>query len=233
MSGRFRKKEIENLKREVIQTAKVMFDEELVKLTFGVVSARIPQTDRVIITPSGFSKASVKTSDLITVDLEGQRVEGHLRPSVETKMHCYIHKQRPDVGAVLHTHSPIASGFASSREPVPCVSTEQAFHLGGIVPLVEKYIMPGSEKEEDLRTILQTLESCPAALLQNHGVVVTGGNLKEAIENAIVVEDAAKIAFVSKNVGQPKALSDVEISDLIELKKSRYGQVKKIQISRD
>ena len=132
------KREIERLKKEVIAIAKLMFEEELVKLTFGVASVRIPEKAKVIITPSGFSKASVKTSDLITVDFEGQRVEGHLRPSVETKMHCYIHKHRPDVGAVLHTHSPIASGFASAREPVPCVSTEQAFHLGGIVPLVEK-----------------------------------------------------------------------------------------------
>ena len=91
--------------------------------------------------------------------------------------------------------------------------------------------MPGSEKEEDLQAILQTLKFCPAALLQNHGVIITGRNLKDAIENAIVVEDAAKIAFVSKNVGQPKALSDAEIYDLIDLKKSRYGQVKKIEKS--
>ncbi|WP_455367509.1 class II aldolase/adducin family protein [[Eubacterium] cellulosolvens] len=221
------KKEIEQLKKEVIETAKLMFEEELVKLTFGVASARIPETPKAIITPSGFSKASVKTSDLIIVDLEGQRIEGHLRPSVETKMHCFIHKHRVDVGAVLHTHSPIASAFASAREPLPCVSTEQAFHLGGIVPLVEKYIMPGSEKEEDLQAILQVLKSCPVALLQNHGVIVTGRNLKDAIENAIVVEDAAKIAFISKNVGQPIALSDTEIRDLVEMRKSRYGQAKK------
>ena len=86
--------------------------------------------------------------------------------------------------------------------------------------------MPGSEKEEDLQAILQTLKFCPAALLQNHGVIITGRNLKDAIENAIVVEDAAKIAFVSKNVGNPIALSDIEIRDLVEMRKSRYGQAK-------
>lgn len=220
------KKVLQDLKREVIETAKTVFEENLVKLTFGVVSARIPNTDHVVITPSGFSKARLNTKELIVLDLEANLVEGKLRPSVESKTHCYIHKLRPDVGAVIHTHSPVASGFASANAEIPCVSTEQAFVLGGTVPVVERYVMPGSENQSDLEIIEKTFRSSKAVLLRNHGILVIGANLREALNNAIVVEDAARIALVAKLVGKPEKLRDTEIKDLIDFR-ARYGQRKK------
>ena len=109
------RKVLQDLKREVIETAETVFEENLVKLTFGVVSARIPNTDHVVMTPSGFSKARLNTKALTVLDLEANLVEGKPRPSVESKTHCYIHKLRSDVGAVIHTRSPVASGFASAN----------------------------------------------------------------------------------------------------------------------
>lgn len=220
------KKVLQDLKREVIETAKTVFEENLVKLTFGVVSARIPNTDHVVITPSGFSKARLNTKELIVLDLEANLVEGKLRPSVESKTHCYIHKLRPDVGAVIHTHSPVASGFASANAEIPCVSTEQAFVLGGTVPVVERYVMPGSENQSDLEIIEKTFRSSKAVLLRNHGILVIGANLREALNNAIVVEDAARIALVAKLVGTSEKLSDGEIKNLVDFR-ARYGQRKK------
>ncbi|MCJ7456681.1 class II aldolase/adducin family protein [Candidatus Bathyarchaeota archaeon] len=220
------KKVLQDLKREVIETAKTVFEENLVKLTFGVVSARIPDTDHVVITPSGFSKARLNTKELIVLDLEANLVEGKLRPSVESKTHCYIHKLRPDVGAVIHTHSPVASGFASANAEIPCVSTEQAFVLGGTVPVVERYVMPGSENQSDLEIIEKTFRSSKAVLLRNHGILVIGANLREALNNAIVVEDAARIALVAKLVGTSEKLSDGEIKNLVDFR-ARYGQRKK------
>ena len=220
------KKVLQDLKREVIETAKTVFEENLVKLTFGVVSARIPDTDHVVITPSGFSKARLNTKELIVLDLEANLVEGKLRPSVESKTHCYIHKLRPDVGAVIHTHSPVASGFASANAEIPCVSTEQAFVLGGTVPVVERYVMPGSENQSDLEIIEKTFRSSKAVLLRNHGILVIGANLREALNNVIVVEDAARIALVAKLVGTSEKLSDGEIKNLVDFR-ARYGQRKK------
>jgi len=220
------KKVLQDLKREVIETAKTVFEENLVKLTFGVVSARIPDTDHIVITPSGFSKARLNTKELIVLDLEANLVEGKLRPSVESKTHCYIHKLRPDVGAVIHTHSPVASGFASANAEIPCVSTEQAFVLGGTVPVVERYVMPGSENQSDLEIIEKTFRSSKAVLLRNHGILVIGANLREALNNAIVVEDAARIALVAKLVGTSEKLSDGEIKNLVDFR-ARYGQRKK------
>ncbi|MGB9023740.1 MAG: class II aldolase/adducin family protein [Candidatus Bathyarchaeia archaeon] len=220
------KKVLQDLKREVIETAKTVFEENLVKLTFGVVSARIPDADHIVITPSGFSKARLNTKELIVLDLEANLVEGKLRPSVESKTHCYLHKLRPDVGAVIHTHSPVASGFASANAEIPCVSTEQAFVLGGTVPVVERYVMPGSENQSDLEIIEKTFRSSKAVLLRNHGILVIGANLREALNNAIVVEDAARIALVAKLIGTSEKLSDGEIKNLVDFR-ARYGQRKK------
>ena len=219
------RKVLRDLKREVIQTAKTLFDEELVKLTFGVVSARIPDTDYVLMTPSGFSKAKLNTKELIVLDLEGGLVEGQLRPSVESKTHCYLHKLRPDVGAVIHTHSPVASGFASANAEITCVSTEQAFVLGGTVPVVERYVMPGSQDQSDLEIIEETFRSSRALLLKNHGVLVIGVNLQEALNNAIVVEDAAQIALISRLLGKSEKLPDIAIKNLVDFR-AQYGQRK-------
>jgi len=220
------RKVLQDLKREVIETAKTIFEENLVKLTFGVVSARVPNTDHVVITPSGFSKARLNTRELIVLDLEANLVEGKLRPSVESKTQCYIHRLRPDVGAVIHTHSPIASGFASANAEIPCVSTEQAFMLGGTVPVVERYVMPGSQNQDDLEIIEKTFKSSRAVLLRNHGILVIGGDLEEALNNAIVVEDAARIALTARLVGNPERLPDIEIKKMVEFR-SRYGQRRK------
>ena len=213
----------EDLRRRIIETAKTIFDEQLVKLTFGVVSARIPGTDRVMITPSGFSKAKVKTGELIVLDLEGNLVEGRLKPSVESKVHCYIHKHRPDVGAVIHTHSHIASGFACAQMPIPCVSTEQAFVLEGAVPVVEEYAMPGTQLEDEIAKIEKALRNAKAVLAQSHGVFVIGSTLKEALDNAIVFEDCARTALVSNLLGVTKELTSEQMRQLMELKQ-RYGQ---------
>jgi len=219
------RKVLQDLKREVIETAKTLFEERLVKLTFGVVSAQIPNTERVLITPSGFSKAKLNTKELIMLDLEGSLVEGKLRPSVESKTHCYVHKMRPDVRAVIHTHSPVASGFASANAEIPCVSTEQAFVLGGTVPVVERYVKPGSQDLGDLEIIEKTLRNSRAVLLKSHGVLVVGASLREALNNAIVVEDAARIALISRLLGKSEKLSDVEIENLVDFR-GQYGQRK-------
>ena len=220
------RKVLQDLKKEVIETAKTIFEEKLVKLTFGVVSARIPDTDHVVITPSGFSKARLNTKELIVLDLEANLIEGKLRPSVESKTQCYIHKLRPDVGAVIHTHSSVASGFASANAEIPCVSTEQAFVLGGAVPVVERYVMPGSENQSDLEIIERTFRSSRAVLLRNHGVLVIGADLREALNNVIVVEDAARIALVAKLLGNTEGLPDTEIANLVNFR-ARYGQRKR------
>ncbi len=216
---------LDKLKEQIIKAAKEMFKEGLVKSTFGVISVRIPQTNYVIITPSGFSKTRIKEENLCIVDLDGKLIQGRFKPSSETSMHVYIHRRVPNAEAVLHTHSPVATAFAIARKEIPCVSTEQAFAFGGRIPLVAEYFCPGTMDTKKLESIILSLNKAKAALLKNHGVVVIGSDLEEALNNAIVVEDIAKTVLYSWMLGGlPNELTPEEINEVRQFRITRYGQ---------
>ncbi len=217
--------ELENLKRKVVDVAQGLFDNHLVVSSFGVVSVLIPNTEYVLITPSGFSKNRVHPDNLIIVDFDANLIQGKLRPSVETPMHTYIHRHRPDINTVIHTHSPTACGFAAANMDIPCVSAEQAFYLGGRVPVVRKYSLPGTTKPGDLQAILKALEKIDAVLLRKHGVVVVGRTPEEGLDTAIVLEDVAKQAFYSLQLAKPVEFTKKELDYLKVFKKTKYGQI--------
>lgn len=217
---------LNELSQKIIDVAREMFNRELVVSTFGVVSTRIPNSDYVLITPSGFSKAKLETINLIVVDLDGKVVKGNLRPSVETPMHLFIHRKRNDLQAVIHTHSTYATAFAAANREIPCVSSEQAFYLGGRVPLVTNYSLPGTTDQKELQSIVNALEEANAALLRKHGAVVVGKSLDEALDTAIVLEDVAKQAFFSMLISPPLEFSKNEIDRLKIFKQKQYGQRK-------
>ena len=216
--------ELESLKSKVIDVARGLFENHLVISTFGVVSVRIPNSDYVLITPSGFSKMTLHNDHLIIVDLEGKLVEGSYRPSVETAMHTYVHKHRPELNTVIHTHSPMACAFAAANMEIPCVSAEQAFYIGGRIPLVKKYSLPGTDKPEELKAILKALENVDAILMRKHGVIVVGRSPEQGLETAIVLEDVARMAFYSMQLAKPKEFTKAELNYLKEFKRTRYGQ---------
>jgi len=218
---------LEELKTKQIEVARGLFDNHLVVSTFGVVSIRIPDTEYVLITPSGFSKARLDKENLIIVDFEGNLLEGKFRPSVETPMHTYIHKRRPDLTTVIHTHSPMACAFAAANMEIPCVSAEQAFYLGGKIPLVRKYSLPGTRDPAELAAILKAFEHRKAVLLRKHGVVVADETPEDALDTAIVLEDAAKMALFSMILAKPKEFTRRELDYMKAFKESKYGQLGK------
>jgi L-fuculose-phosphate aldolase len=214
------------IEEKVIEVAKGLFENHLVVSTFGVVSTRIPGTDFVLITPSGFSKARVYPENLIIVDMNANLVAGKFRPSVETPMHTYIHQHRPELSTVIHTHSPMACAFAAANMEIPCVSAEQAFYLGGRIPIVRKYSLPGTTEVSELAAILHALRDRDAVLLRKHGVVVVGKTPEDALDTAIVLEDAAKMALHSLMLAKPKEFTRRELAYLKNFKETRYGQPK-------
>jgi len=214
----------ERLSARVVYVSKELFDTGLVKSTFGVVSVRIPKTNYAIITPSGFSKKKVSAENLIVVDFNGKVVAGTLRSSVETPMHVYIHKQIPEAGCVIHTHSPIATAFAIAEMEIPCLSSEQAFMFGGRIPIVRKYSFPGTTNFEELQAIVNALKKCKATLLRKHGVVVIGSTPEEALDNSIVLEDVATMTIYSLMLGKPSEFRPEEIDYIQTFRKTRYGQ---------
>ena len=215
---------LDDLKHRVLEVSRGLFENRLVVSTFGVVSTRIPNTDLVLITPTGFSKARLDKDNLIIVDLEANLVRGKFRPSVETPMHTHIHKRRPDLSTVIHTHSPMACAFAAADMEIPCVSAEQAFYLGGRVPLVREYSLPGTTKPNELENIVEALQNINAVLMRKHGVVVVGKTPEEALDTAIVLEDVATIALHSIALSKPKEFTPKELRYLKEFKATRYGQ---------
>lgn len=215
---------INDLAVKTVEVAKGLFENKLVTSTFGVVSNRIPNTEYVLITPSGFSKLTLKTNHLIVVDLEGKLVQGNFRPSVETPMHTYIHKRRLELSTVIHTHSPLACAFAAANMEIPCVSAEQAFYFGGRIPLVRKYSLPGSNTPAELAAILKAVERCDAVLLRKHGVVVVGRTPEQGLETAIVLEDVANMAVHAMVLAKPKEFTSKELAYLKVFKRTKYGQ---------
>ena len=215
---------LDDLSRRVVEVARGLFENKLVVSTFGVVSARIPNTDYVLITPSGFSKARLDKDNLIIVDLEANLVQGKFKPSVETPMHTHIHKRRPDLSTVIHTHSPMACAFAAANMDIPCVSAEQAFYLGGRVPVVRKYSLPGTTEESEHENIVRALENIDAVLMRKHGAVIVGKTPEEALDTAIVLEDVATIALHSIMLSKPREFTQRELRYLKEFKATRYGQ---------
>jgi len=197
-----------DLSTRIVYVSKRLFETGLVKSTFGVVSVRLPKTDYVIITPSGYSKEKVSAENLIVVNFEGKVVRGTLRPSVETPMHLYIHQQIPEAVCVIHTHSPMATAFAIVEK----------------VPIVKKYSFPGTTKLEELESIVEALRKCKAALLRKHGVVIIGSTPEEALDNAIIVEDVATMTIYSLMLGKPIEFTVDDINYIQDFKKTRYGQ---------
>jgi len=208
----------------VLRVSRKLFEEGLVKSTFGVVSARVPGSNYVVITPSGFRKERVTKENLVIVNLEGDVISGKLRPSSETPMHVYVHKKIEEAECVVHTHSPMATVFAILEMDIPCITSEQAFTFGGKIPVVRNYSFPGTTKPDELESIVKALRMSKAALLRRHGVIAYGRDFEEALDNVVIVEDLATSAILALLLGKPKEFTKEEIEYIQEFKRTRYGQ---------
>src|SRR5919205_2913055 len=139
----------------------------LVTWTSGNVSGRDPETGHVVIKPSGVRYDDLQPENMVVVDLEGEVVEGPLKPSVDTATHLYVYRHRPDVGGVVHTHSAYATSFAMLGQSIPVYLTAMADEFGTEIP-IGAYCQIGGE--EIGRGIMRSIRRPPAILIQSHGV---------------------------------------------------------------
>ncbi len=180
------------LKLDVLSTAKRMYREALVSGSSGNVSAYHPDKKLMVITASGTDYDSMTEDDIIVMDIDGHVVSGRGEPSSEWRMHALFYEKRKDVLAVVHTHSPYATGFAVLHQTIPFVLIEMAPFLGGGIPLA-KFAIPGTrDLGENAMDVLTDRFGC---LLSNHGALAIGTSLAEAYVRAAYLEDAAKIYF--------------------------------------
>ncbi len=213
------------LKREICRVGRAMNASGLCAFLGvyapGNLSARLPGSERVIISPSGLDKGSLKPGDLVVVDLNGRKVEGRYKVSTETPTHCAIYRKRPDVNAVVHAHSPGGLAFAVAHQEMPATTIELAAVSGARVPLA-KYATPGTEALAE--ATVAALGNSNAVIMANHGIAAVGSTLDEAFNNALSVEFTARININARTLGAIAELPPEEVSSIRDYVLKKYGQ---------
>ena len=212
---------LEALRQVVWEVNQELPRQRLVTMTSGNASGRDPETGLVVIKPSGVRYEQMRPEDLVVVDLEGRVVEGRWRPSVDTATHLYIYRHRPDVGGIVHTHSPYATSFAALGEPIPVVLTAIADEFGGPIPCAP-YAPVGGDAIG--RAVVEHIGSSPAVLLKHHGVFTVGPDPWAALKAAVMVEDVAKTVHLAMLRGRPEPLPPEEVRRAHEAYRTKYGQ---------
>jgi len=201
--------ELDPQRAAVSEYGREMLARGLTKGTGGNISAR--DGDLVAISPSGMPYDEIDPEDVPLVTPAGEHAAGDRRPSSEFRMHTGILRERADAGAVVHTHSPYASTFASLDEPIPASHYLVAF-AGEEIP-VSGYATYGTQELADLALEALGTEH-DACLLKNHGVIALGEDVADAFEVALMVEYCARIEFQARNVGEPVRLPAEEVRRL-------------------
>lgn len=193
----------------------------LVAGTWGNISARVPKEELFVVTPSGLPYTELAGKDMVVLNMRGEVVDGEHRPSSEYMLHCAIYQARPDVNAIMHTHSLYASALAVARKPIPPILEDLVQMVGGGVPIAP-YARAGTP--ELAQVTAATLGSLGAVLLANHGAVGVGRTLEEALIVCQIVEKSACVYLWANLIGEAVPLAPEEVSSLREYYLLDYGQ---------
>lgn len=195
---------LESLKEKVYQANLDLVKYNLVIFTWGNVSAFDTETNYVVIKPSGVDYESMKANDMVVVDLDGNIIEGKLKPSSDTLTHLEIYKHFKGVKSVVHTHSKWATVFAQSQKSIPPLGTTHADYFNQAIPVTPVMTKETIEKDYELNTgkiIIETFKEgdinplyCPSVLVNEHGPFSWGKDTDEAVHNAVVLEYLAEMA---------------------------------------
>ena len=211
----------QSLREEVLQTALVLKKFNLVWMAGGSVCARVPESGDVIVTPSGLPYEDLSAADMIVTTIDMKIIEGKYKPSVALNLWTAILKARPEIHAVLHTHSVYATAFSVTGESIPIITETMADWFRKPIPVTNYAHV------EDPRFVSEPVEKLGdgfAVLLGRHGPIVIGKNLKDSLERAVTLEEAAKVYAVAKSIGLPQVFSEKEMRDSFDFYMNRYGQ---------
>jgi len=226
---------LEKLKERVLEANLALVNHHLVVFTWGNASERDPETGYVVIKPSGLSYTQMKAEHMVVLDATGKQLEGNLKPSSDAATHLELYRSFKDIGGVVHTHSPWATSWAQAGKPIPVYGTTHADYFYGAVPCSRALTKEEVEDDYELNTgklIVKTLaeldyHSMPGSLVFGHGPFVWGKDGAEAVHNAVVLEEVAKMAFYTEALGNQRVL-DPYLLDKHYLRKhgkdAYYGQ---------
>ena len=232
---------LEQLKKEVYEANMLLPKYGLVTFTWGNVSGIDRESGLFVIKPSGVEYDKLTPDDMVVVDLNGNKVEGRYNPSSDTPTHVVLYNRFPKIGGVVHTHSTWATSWAQAGRDIPCYGTTHADYFYGSVPcvrnLAKEEIETAYEKntgiliaDEYARRELDYLAT-PAVLCKNHGPFTWGKDAHEAVHNAVVLEEVAKMAARCELIKPHVQLAPQELQDKHYYRKhganAYYGQIKR------
>lgn len=228
---------LEELKKRVYEQNITLVKNGLVVLTWGNVSARDEKTGLIVIKPSGVPYETMKADDMVVVDIEGNVVEGDLSPSSDLPTHLYLYKEYGWIGGVVHTHSTYATAYAQSGKDIPVYGTTHADAFYGKVVCSRDMTDIEIDNEYEYNTgkvIVETVKNArevPAVLVKNHGVFTWGASVQKAVENAITLEEVAKMALFTCVLNSDAEQAKQKLLDKHYLRKhgktAYYGQKEK------
>ncbi len=232
---------LENLKELVCEANLELPKFGLVTFTWGNVSAIDRESGLFVIKPSGVEYEKLTPQDMVVVNLNGEVVEGHYKPSSDTPTHLELYKAFPEIGGIVHTHSSYATSWAQSGRGIPCYGTTHADYIYGEVPCVRclnaDEIADDYEKNTGLLIVSEFKRlgkdpvAVPAVLCKNHGPFAWGKDAKEAVHNAVVLEEVAKMAYRTELINQQVKPAPQELQDKHYYRKhganAYYGQAQK------
>ncbi len=193
----------------------------LVTWTSGNVSGRDPESGYVVIKPSGVRYEAMSPEDMVVVDIDGNVIDGAMKPSVDASTHLYVYQHRPDVYGVVHTHSTFATAFAAVGQPIPVYLTAIADEFGGPIPVGDYAQIGGKAIGQEL---VRAIGESRAILMKNHGVFTIGPSVEAAVKAAVMVEDVARTVYYAMQIGALDEIPPDEVARAHRQYMGEYGQ---------
>jgi len=199
---------VEELKEKVFKANLDLVKHGLVIFTWGNVSAIDREKGLVVIKPSGVSYETMKASDMVVLDLQGNILEGTLKPSSDTPTHLVLYNAFPEIGGIVHTHSTYATSWAQAGRDIPNIGTTHADYFSDAIPCTRQMTrqeIEGEYEKETGNVIVERFKNLnpvhiPGVLVENHGPFSWGKNADDAVHNAVVMEQVAKMAYISYGI---------------------------------
>ncbi len=231
---------LKKLKHAVYEANMELPHRGLVTYTWGNVSGIDRERGLVVIKPSGVSYDELTPDDLVVLDLDGKVVDGKLNPSSDTKTHLELYKAFPEIGGIVHTHSPYAVGWAQAGRDIPAYGTTHADYFYGPVPCCRSLTEQEVEEDYERNTGLVIVETfrqreldpvhVPGAICRNHGPFTWGKDAAQAVYHAVVLEEVAKMAVYTTQIAPDAQPAPQYVLDKHFLRKhgpnAYYGQKK-------
>ena len=227
---------LEKLKEDVCRANLQLPEYGLVTFTWGNVSGIDREKGLFVIKPSGVSYDELKPSDMVVIDMEGNKVEGDLNPSTDTPTHLELYKAFPEIGGVVHTHSTFATSWAQAGHDIPLMGTTHADYFYGSVPCTRNLTPEEVEEAYEKNTgkvIIEAFEGrnpvyVPGVICRNHGPFTWGKDCFQAVYHAKVLEEVAKMDFITQMIDPSAPLAPEHVKEKHFLRKhgpnAYYGQ---------